>query len=183
MHESPLPDKAMMKKFVSKVLAATMAASVMVPAMGLNAFADTIKSGETSVKYVVEQAYTWSVPKEITFTSEKTSVTTDGDTGATQNVQVTKNVIPNDKKLVISVTNTDYKITTAEGASLNYKVSVKGTGDQYNELTSTKKDVLSVPAGTNVGSATLKFELTKDTVEKAGTYTGTVSYTSTLANK
>lgn len=170
----------MMKNFVSKVLAATMAVAMMVPAMGLNAFAENTTNGTTNVKYKVEEAYTWSVPTEITFTSGNTTITTSGTTGATQDVQVTKNVIPNGKKLVISVTNSEYKIATTDGASLNYKVSVKGTGDQYTELASSKKDVLSVNAGTNTGSATLRFELTKDQFEKAGQYTGTVSYTAAI---
>ena len=163
-----------------------MAVAMMAPAMGLNAFAENITSGKTSVKYTVTEAYTWSVPSEITFTSTKDTVTTDGTTGATQNVQVTKNVIPNGQKLVISVTNTDYKITTTDGASLNYTVSVKGASEadnKYRELSSTNKEVLSVPAGINTDSATLKFKLTKDNVEKAGTYTGTVSYTSALENQ
>lgn len=180
-----MPNKIMMKKYARKVLAATMAVSMMVPMMGMNVFAadENTTNGTTNVKYVVQESYTWSVPTEITFTSANTEITTSGTTGVTQNVQVTKNIIPNKKKLVISVTNNDYKIQTNDGASLNYKVSVKGTGDQYNELTSAKKDVLSVDAGTNTGSATLKFVLTKDSVEKAGTYTGTVSYTSALADK
>ena len=184
MYRFPLPNKIMMKKYARKVLAATMAVSMMVPMMGMNVFAADANTGkETTVNYEVKESYTWSVPTEITFTSNKTTITTSGTTGATQDVLVTQNIIPNDKKLVISVTNNDYKIQTAEGAILNYKVSVKGPGDQYNELTSTKKDVLSVDAGTNTGSATLKFELTKDHFEKAGTYTGTVSYTSALAAK
>ena len=161
-----------------------MAVSMMVPMMGMNVFAeDANTTKKTNVKYTVQQSYMWSVPTEITFTSDNTEITTSGTTGATQDVQVTQNIIPNNKKLVISVTNNDYKIQTTDGASLNYKVSVKGTGNQYNELTSAKKDVLSVNAGTNTGSATLKFELTKDSVEKAGTYIGTVSYTSALADK
>ena len=180
-----MPNKIMMKKYAGKVLAATMAVSMMVPMMGMNVFAAeaSTKSGTTNVKYVVQESYTWSVPTEITFTSNNTEITTSETAGASQNVQVTKNVIPNNKKLVISVTNTDYKIKTNDGASLNYKVSVKGTDEQYIELTGEKKDVLSVDAGTNTGSATLKFNLTKDSTEKAGTYTGTVSYTSALKDK
>lgn len=180
-----MPNKIMMKKYARKVLAATMAVSMMVPMMGMNVFAADANTteGTTNVKYKVEESYKWSVPTDITFTSDKTTITTGGTAGTTQDVKVTKNIIPINKKLVISVTNNDYKIKTTDGASLTYKVSVKGTDEQYTELTGEKKDVLSVDAGTNAGSATLKFVLTKDSVEKAGTYTGTVSYTSTLANK
>ena len=104
-----MPNKIMMKKYARKVLAATMAVSMMVPMMGMNVFAadaNTTK-GTTNVKYDVQESYTWSVPTEITFTSANTEITTSGTTGVTQNVQVTKNIIPNKKKLVISVTNND----------------------------------------------------------------------------
>ena len=40
--------------------------------------------------------------------------------------------------------------------------------------------VLDVNAGTNTGNAVLKFELTKDNVERAGNYTGTVAYESSV---
>ena len=73
-----------------------MAVSMMVPMMGMNVFAadENTTNGTTKVKYVVQESYTWSVPTEITFTSANTEITTSGTTGVTQNVQVTKNIIP-----------------------------------------------------------------------------------------
>ena len=99
-----MPNKIMMKKYTRKVLAATMAVSMMVPMMGMNVFAadaNTTK-GTTNVKYTVKESYTWSVPTEIDFTN-KATVTTSAESGNTQNVCVTKNVIPETKKLHIIV--------------------------------------------------------------------------------
>lgn len=164
---------------MNKMLTVAVAASMVTPMALTSVMADE-PSKSTTVTYEVQQGYEWSVPTEIKFTADSDSVTTSGTTGATQDVQVTKNVIPNGKNLVISVTNTDFKIATTDGASLNYKVSVKGTDGQFTELKNGNLNVLSVAAGTNTGSATLKFDLTKDSVEKAGNYSGTVSYSAAV---
>lgn len=173
-----MPNKIMMKKYARKVLAATMAVSMMVPMMGMNVFAAdaSTTSGTTNVKYVVQESYTWSVPSEIDFT-DKQVVTTSGESGKTQNVCVTKNVIPETKKLHIIVSSSNkFTITSVEGKTLNYTVKV---GDSTQALTA-GGTVLDVNAGTNEGSAQLRFELTKDNVERAGNYTGTVAYESSV---
>lgn len=162
-----------------KGLVAGVVAVCMMGAMGVNAFAESTTnttSGETSVKYDVSEAYTWVVPSEIDFTNAKdATVTTSGTSGNTQNVQVTKNVIENGKKLhiILDTTNT-FKIISKEGAELSYTIKKDG-----NNLTA-GSTVLDVEAGTATGSATLTFVLTKDTVEKAGNYTGTVAYSSSI---
>lgn len=169
----------MMKKYACKVLAAAMAVSMMVP--GVNALAATTASGnkaDTNVKYDVTESYTWSVPTTIDFTnaSDATVTTNESDTVA-QNVKVTKNIIANNKKLHIILDNSNtFKISSTEGATLDYTVKV-GNNDTALNAGGT---VLDVNAGTNEGSATLKFELKKDSVEKAGNYTGTLSYVSSV---
>ena len=173
-----MPNKIMMKKYARKVLAATMAVSMMVPMMGMNVFAADVNTtkGTTDVKYNVQESYTWSVPTEIDFTN-KATVTTSGESGKTQNVCVTKNVIPETKKLHIIVSSSNqFTITSVEGKTLNYTVKV---GDSTQALTA-GGTVLDVNAGTNEGSAVLKFELTKDNVERAGKYMGTVAYESSV---
>ena len=178
MYRFPLPNKIMMKKYARKVLAATMAVSMMVPMMGMNVFAADVNTtkGTTDVKYNVQESYTWSVPTEIDFTN-KATVTTSGESGKTQNVCVTKNVIPETKKLHIIVSSSNkFTITSVEGKTLNYTVKV---GDSTQALTA-GGTVLDVNAGTNEGCAVLKFELTKDNVERAGKYMGTVAYESSV---
>ena len=178
MYRFPLPNKIMMKKYARKVLAATMAVSMMVPMMGMNVFAadaNTTK-GTTNVKYDVQESYTWSVPAEIDFTKNAT-VTTSGESGNTQNVCVTKNVIPETKKLHIVVSSSNnFTSASKEGKILNYTVKV---GDSTKAL-SAGGTVLDVKAGTNKDSAVLKFELTKDDTERAGNYTGIVAYESSV---
>lgn len=173
-----MPNKIMMKKYARKVLAATMAVSMMVPMMGMNVFAadaNTTK-GTTNVKYTVKESYTWSVPTDIDFTNSAT-VTTSGNSGATQNVCVTKNVIPEKTKLHIIVSNSNtFTITSEEGKVLKYTVKV-GEGTEALKAGGT---VLDVNAGVNEGSAQLTFELTKDDVERAGNYKGTVAYESSV---
>lgn len=169
-----------MKKYARKVLAATMAVSMMIPMMGMNVFAAEANTPkETTVKYYVKESYTWSVPSEIDFT-DKQVVTTSGESGKTQNVCVTKNVIPETKKLHIIVSSkNEFMITSEEGKTLNYTVKV---GDSTDALTK-GGTVLDVDAGTNKGTAVLKFELTRDDVERAGNYTGTVEFESSVTNK
>lgn len=128
----------------------------------------------TEVTYTVQQGYTWSVPTKITFTADNDTVTTTGETGTAANVQVTKNVIENGKKLhIILNTSNTFKISSSEGAELEYTVKVD---QNENVLTTTNNTVLDVKAGTNSGEAVLTFKLQKDQFEKAGTYTGNVTY-------
>lgn len=165
-----------MKKYVGKVTAIAMVAATMVSMTGVTAFAADTK--ETNVKYEVTEGYEWSVPSEIDFTTNPT-VTTSGTTGATQDVYVSKNVIANGKKLSISLNNPTFKITSAEGAELKYAVALKD-GDA---LSADKLTVLEVNAGTNTATQSLTFTLTKDTVEKAGSYTGTLPFVASIVTQ
>lgn len=172
----------MMKKYAGKVLAAAMAVSMVMPGVNVLAADANTTSGTTQVKYDVTQAYTWVVPTQIDFTNAKdATVTTSGTSGNTQNVQVTNNVIPNGKKLHITIekTTNSFSVISTEGAKLSYTVKV----GENNTALAAGGTVLDVNAGTNKGSATLKFELTKDSVEKAGNYTDTITYKSEITNQ
>lgn len=180
----------MMKKYACKVLAAAMAVSMMVPgvsalaATNTNSGNNTDPKASTNVTYKVDEAYTWSVPTEINFTSNAT-VTTAGTTGNEQDVYVSKNVIPETKKLHISLaTNNTFTIISEEGKgkTLNYTVKVV-TNNVDGDVLKAGDTVLDVNAGTDTASTVLKFELTKDDVERAGEYKGTVSYESSVVDK
>ena len=72
-----------------------------------------------------------------------------------------------------TVTLTDTTIGS-DVKTLNRKIGTTGT----------EKTILAVPAGTNTAEAKLKFELltaTTCTSEKAGTYTGNVQFTASIA--
>lgn len=131
----------------------------------------------TTVKYTVTESYEWSVPTTITFTSDNTTITAGDDSGATQKVKVTKNVIAEGTKLRITAkgSGTDGAFTivpTGKSHTLAYTIKV----DNASEALAVGGTVLDVAAGTNTGSTNLTFTLTKDNVEQAGEYTGTVSY-------
>ena len=173
-------------------------------ANSFNTESDTSK-GTTEVKYIVTEAYTWSIPKEIDFGTNvgvgqtvtvtknadnqqesKTNVKNEGSV-----VAVTTNVIPNNKKLEITATAThgtnntqELKVESSEGATLGYEVTV-GTATFKNGDV-----VLSVNAGTNTASADLKFKLTtqvqnanSNAAEIAGTYKGTITYTAEVKDQ
>ena len=151
---------------------------------------------KTDVEYVVQASYNWSVPVKITFTSDTASVTTAGTSGNTQNVYVSNNVIPNDKKLQITVdsttktnsetgTNDEFAIE-AHGAKLKYEISKKNaTGEDFTKV-APEGVVMEVASGVKEQQQVLKFDLTKDSgtnvSEKAGSYAGVATFTAQLAN-
>ncbi len=179
----------MMKKYVNKAVAAAMAVTMMVPMVCTSVMADSINgttnntTGTTNVKYTVTSGYTWSVPTDITFTSTNTSISTAGESGATQNVVVSKNVIEEGKKLHITAkgNGTDDAFTivpTGKTHTLPYAINV---GDETESL-AVNGTVLDVAAGKNSDSVKLTFKLTKDNEEIAGEYVGTVTYTAAVVS-
>ena len=185
----------MMKKYASKVLAAAMVVSMMVPMSGVSVLADTVTgnadnkyttSANTDVKYSVTEEYTWTIHSVIDFGSDNT-VTGDDITRNNNTVSVTKNVIPDSRKLVITVKgNGGGADTTTEDTSFKIKngttelpYTVKASESEKEFKTG--DNVLEVQAGTNTGKVNLDFTLsTKNSTEKAaevaGSYTGKVIY-------
>ena len=165
-------------------VAAAALATAMVPGMALAVDGTAAEPGEgtTQVEYKVDEGFAWSIPTEIDFTNApNATVTTSGDSGTTQNVRVTKNIIKNNEQLKIAIKGTmnGFKVKSAEGATLPYSVSVNGT----DLSTSADKTVLAVDAGTNAGETPLTFKLTKDSTEKAGTYGDTVTFAASVVKK
>lgn len=175
--------------------------------------------GQTVVKYEVHSSYEWSIPSEIDFGSDygidKTIyVDTKGGTNDTDiglyyvkkddsKVKVTKNVIPYNKKLVITAKgsgdNGAFTIESVGGdtlkGELSYSVRVsKNGGSSYDALgldddsNDGNYEVLAVPSGTNDGEALLQFVLGTylgggTTAEYADKYEGTVTFTATVENQ
>ena len=147
-------------------------------------------TASTNVEYVVTASYEWSVPSKITFTDTIAEVEANADTGDTQKVKVTKNIIPNKKKLQITVSPTTTKeeggvtkfaIKTDEDAYLIYAIK-KGT--TYDDEITVGGEAMSVDSGEYAADTPLKFFLTKDTgtnvSEKAGSYSGVAVFTAQL---
>lgn len=105
-------------------------------------------------------------------------------------MKVTKNIIPNKKKLQITVSSTTTKeeggvtkfaIKTDEDAYLIYAIK-KGT--TYDDEITVGGEAMSVDSGEYAADTPLKFFLTKDTgtnvSEKAGSYSGVAVFTAQL---
>lgn len=145
---------------------------------------------KTDVEYVVEASYNWSVPVKITFDKDTETVTTAGTNGNTQNVYVSNNVIPNDKKLQIKVDSTtktdsgDEFAIEAYGAKLKYEISKKNANGEDFTKVAPEGVVIEVVSGVKEKQQVLKFDLTKDTganvSEKAGSYSGIAVFTAQL---
>lgn len=134
----------------------------------------------TTVKYAVTQGYEWTIHSDVTFESNKgvnSTATVDNQT-----VEVKKNIIPDGKKLNITVQGSGSN-GAFEIANGNTKLTYKITEGENEILTG--GTVLDVVAGTNTNKKNLKFTLTtgKGTAEVAGTYTGTVTYTASIINQ
>ena len=194
----------MTKKAASLLLAASLAVSVCatpVFADGVNknkasatgedvTGAGRTTTASTDVEYVVTASYEWSVPSKITFREDTAEVEANSNVGNTQKVKVTKNIIPNKKKLKITVSSdttkevdgtTKFAIKTDAGAYLVYAIK-KGNG--YTEEIAVGGEVMSVESGKNTADTPLKFFLTKDSgsnvSEKAGSYAGVATFTAQL---
>ena len=171
----------MMKKYASKVLAAAMAVSMMVPTCAMAATGTTDSTTEsTTVKYAVTQGYEWTIHSEIDFGTDagvSKTVTKENNT-----VSVSKNIIPDGKKLNITVKgsgdNGEFQIENGNTV-LSYVIK-----SEDKEIT-TGGEVMNVVAGTNTGSKDLTFVLTTGTgtAEVAGDYAGTVTYTASIVDK
>lgn len=194
---------------LTKKAAALLVAAAMVMSMGTTVFADETGNGEnsttddktqnvtsftnpatntTNLTYTVSDGYTWTVPKDITFTNTKGN--TDDVVVDQQKVTVDNCVIPYNNVLTITVagdgTSNAFTIKDekANASTLNYEIKLKDTSNAL-EVSGT---VLTVEAGTKSGEKEMSFTLkTKSTDETkseiAGTYKGTATFTATVAPK
>ena len=155
-----------MKKFVTLLLTAALA----ITAAATTAFADntetTVYPTTTShpplhVTYKVDPSYTVTIP---------TSVTLNATTPSTATVKADGVTIPYNKSLAVTLnSSTGFKVITAEGAELPYKVK------NGNTVVSNDAAVLEVRSGS--GSTELTFELVDKNVTYSGDYADTVTFT------
>ncbi|MDO5152749.1 MAG: hypothetical protein Q4D50_05245 [Eubacteriales bacterium] len=184
-----------MKKLLSLVLALTLALSLSVTAFATGVEGDTGTDNtntfspgdtggkDTTVTYTVAPAYTVTIPASVTIGSSG-SITA---TVSAENVKVAygKQVVVKLTGINNTTSDTTFTVETKEGASLTYTVKK----DNDTDTISKGDTVLTVASGLNnetgqdgtltgasKGSATLTFALA-DTVQYAGTYSGTVTFT------
>ena len=168
----------------NKLLTTALTASMLVPMASTSVFAaNTSNPQTTTVKYKVEESYTWSVPAEVTFTSGALTQTSAAENG----VKIITNVIASGQKLSIKISD-DQQFTinaNAEGkndATLNYEV-FKGSDTTGTKLAA-GDEVLFANAGINSASTSMSYKLTtvsgEGKSEVAGEYTGTLAYTASV---
>lgn len=177
-------------KFQKILMAVASAAMTFGPVASTSVFAKTVNpaapdSQSTTLHYQVGSHYTWEIHTDIDFGKDKgVKATVDGKvkTGE-QKVKVTENVIEEGKKLHITAAGSGaekaFTITNGHNTVLGYAVK---SGDK---AVAVGGDVLDVNAGTNTGETAMDFKLstTADTAEKAGTYTGQITYSSSVVNQ
>lgn len=156
-----------------KVLKTAAAVAISAGAIGspVALFAENTTSGETELSYTVAESYTWAAPADITFDQNANSNSKSGT------FEVTENVIAYGKKLSIKIADDeDFKLvdTASPSNTRDYKITKGGAELAAGDV------VLEVAAGTNTGTQDVSFELQSVGVQKAGTYTGTANFVSSI---
>lgn len=148
-----------MKKLFALILAITMMATLSVTAFAADY--DTTGDKGMTVTYSVEPGYTVTIPTDVTIDGNSTTISAEG--------------VVVEKGQYVSVTlaeNNDFTVTSGEGATLTYTVT-KG-----NQPVSAGGEILAVnPADGKTGTATIIFNIDESTIQYAGTYTGTATFT------
>ena len=148
-----------MKKLFALLLAITMMATLSVTAFAADY--DTTGDKGMTVTYSVEPGYTVTIPTDVTIDGNSTTISAEG--------------VVVEKGRYVSVTlaeNNDFTVTSGEGATLTYTVT-KG-----NQPVSAGGEILAVnPADSAAGTATITFDIDESTIQYAGTYTGTATFT------
>ena len=148
-----------MKKLFALLLAITMMATLSVTAFAVDY--DTTGDKGMTVTYSVNPEYTVTIPTDVTIDGNSTTISAEG--------------VVVEKGRYVSVTlaeNNDFTVKTAEGAELAYTVT-KG-----NQPVSAGGEILAVnPADSAAGTATIIFDIDESTIQYAGTYTGTATFT------
>lgn len=150
-----------MKKLFALLLAITMMATLSVTAFA--AEYDTTGDKGMEVTYSVAPAYTVTIPPTVTIGADGTEMIV-----SAEDVVV-------EKGQYVSVTlaeNNDFTVKTAEGATLDYTVTANG------ETVAAGDEILAVnPADSAAGTATITFDIDESTIQYAGTYTGSATFT------
>ena len=148
-----------MKKLFALLLAITVMATLSVTAFAADY--DTAGDKGMTITYSVKPGYTVTIPTDVTIDGNSTTI-------SAADVVV-------EKGQYVSVTlaeNNDFTVKTAEGAELAYTVTANG------EAVAAGGEILAVnPADSAAGTANITFDIDESTIQYAGTYTGTATFT------
>ena len=148
-----------MKKLFAIVLTFALLMSLSVTAFAAVDQDSQDPSGAMNVTYTVAPTFTVTIPATVALGEDATI--------SAENV-----VVPKGKQVEVSIADANgFKATTPEGAEITY--TVKNGEDAVAE----GETVLAVnPGDSKAGSTTLSF-VAPETIQYAGTYTGTVTFT------
>ena len=150
-----------MKKLFALLLAITMMATLSVTAFAADY--DTAGDKGMNVTYSVNPGYTVTIPETVTI----------GTSGTSAEISAADVVV--EKGQYVSVTlaaENNFTVTTAEGATLDYTVTVNGANVAAGD------EILAVnPADGKTGTATITFDIDESDIKYAGTYTGSATFT------
>ena len=148
-----------MKKLFALILTVAMLFSLSVTAFAAVDQDSQDPNGAMNVTYTVAPTFTVTIPASVTLGEDATI--------SAENV-----VVPKGKQVEVSIAEANgFKATTPEGAEITYTVKNGETAVAEGET------VLAVnPKDGKTGSTTLSF-VAPETIQYAGTYTGTVTFT------
>ena len=150
-----------MKKLFALLLAIAMMATLSVTAFAADY--DTAGDKGMNVTYSVAPAYTVTIPETVTIGADGTEKTV-----SAEGVVVEKGKYVS---VALAADNT-FTVKTAEGAELPFTVTANG------ETVAAGGEILAVnPADSAAGTATITFDIDESTIQYAGTYTGTATFT------
>lgn len=170
-----------------KRAAAVAAICLMTTAAGMTALAaPEADQKSTEIEYQVTSSYEWMIHDKVSFgkdlgVNQKKEVTIEQN----NSVRVTKNVIPGNTSLQITVSSDrlrDNKFAISNGSrDLTYTIRKAGESAEINP----GGTVLEAKNGTNTASQALVFTLDTGSTEteEAGDYTGKVIYTAAVVTQ
>ena len=159
----------MKKKVLAGFLALTLCGLMSMTAFAADIDQDsTAQSGSTDVSYNVQPVYTVTIPQSVAL-------------GQTATISAKDVVVASGKQVAVALTGTSgdgnaFTLKSAEGAVISYTVQ------KDSQNVSLDDTVLTVnPKDGTTGSTTLSF-IAPSSITYAGEYTGTVTFTISVAD-
>lgn len=139
-------------------------AIVMIATLSFTAFAtdyNTEGNKGTTVEYTVAPTYTVTIPENVTIN------------GTTATISAEDVVVAKGKYVSVSLADdNDFSVSTEEGATLAYTVTVGGM-----EIPAGGEILAVNPTNGKTGSSSVTFAIDESAIQYAGTYTGTATFT------
>ena len=129
---------------------------------------------ETTLNYDVTEQYTWTAPADIEFTTG-----TNGSEIKSGTVEVTENIIPDNKVLKISI-KSDQILELSDVANPDNRRAY--TVKKGDTVINAGSPVLKVKSGVNNGSADLDFQMVAEATEVSGNYAGTLCFVADITD-